>query len=340
MAQKFFVPVTIQDLSSTGSDAINVFIDSESYARLKLEAGGRLVWGDGTGAGDTNLYRDGANVLKTDDTFKAAALFVDGIEIDTAGATTDNVLKYDGTKFVPGEGGGGASVTVSDTPPSSPTAGDLWYESDTGRLFVYYDSFWVETTSTGPTGPGVATGGTAGQVLVKNSSTDYDTSWGGVPGLELIKTQTVGSGVSSVTVTNAFSADYDNYRIIWTGGSQNSGSVINLKLGSSTTAYYNILVFGGNYTTPTAQGVARDNGANFSWVGFGESNYAYVDCDLFQPYLAKYTTIRHSYASTSNAGNGSGVHKIASSYSDFTLSPDSGGVTMSGGTIRIYGYRN
>lgn len=71
MAQKFFVPVTIQDLSSSGSDALNVFIDTESYARLKLEAGGRLVWGDGTGAGDTNLYRDSANVLKTDDKFIA-----------------------------------------------------------------------------------------------------------------------------------------------------------------------------------------------------------------------------------------------------------------------------
>ena len=36
------------------------------------------------------------------------------------------------------------SRTVSDSPPSSPVAGDLWYESDTGRMFVYYDSFWVE----------------------------------------------------------------------------------------------------------------------------------------------------------------------------------------------------
>ena len=33
------------------------------------------------------------------------------------------------------------------------------------------------TGSTGATGQGVATGGTAGQVLVKNSATNYDTSW-------------------------------------------------------------------------------------------------------------------------------------------------------------------
>lgn len=40
--------------------------------------------------------------------------------------------------------GSGAKLTVSDTKPTSPSSGDLWYESDTGKTFVYYDSFWVE----------------------------------------------------------------------------------------------------------------------------------------------------------------------------------------------------
>ena len=34
-----------------------------------------------------------------------------------------------------------------------------------------------DTGATGPAGPGVATGGTAGQVLTKKSATDYDTEW-------------------------------------------------------------------------------------------------------------------------------------------------------------------
>lgn len=40
--------------------------------------------------------------------------------------------------------GTGAKLTTSDTPPSGPSAGDLWYESDTGKTFIYYDSYWVE----------------------------------------------------------------------------------------------------------------------------------------------------------------------------------------------------
>ena len=53
-------------------------------------------------------------------------------------------------------GGGGASVTVSDSAPAGPSAGDLWWDSDHGRLKVYYtdatpDSQWVDTNPIGST---------------------------------------------------------------------------------------------------------------------------------------------------------------------------------------------
>jgi hypothetical protein len=102
VAQKFTVPITVKQLVSAGSDAVTVFVDADTQARLKIEAGGRLTWGSGASAGDVNLYRDSADVLKTDDTLKVPTLFVDGIEVDTTGATSNQVLKFDGTKFVPG----------------------------------------------------------------------------------------------------------------------------------------------------------------------------------------------------------------------------------------------
>ena len=61
-----------------------------------------------------------------------------------------------------GSGGssGGASVTASDTAPTSPSAGDLWYKSDTGSLYVYYtdadSSQWVGVS--GPAGADGADG--------------------------------------------------------------------------------------------------------------------------------------------------------------------------------------
>ncbi len=54
-------------------------------------------------------------------------------------------------------GGGGASVTVDDSAPLAPNLGDLWFDSSTGRLNVYYnestmvppvgaDSQWVDAS--------------------------------------------------------------------------------------------------------------------------------------------------------------------------------------------------
>ena len=39
-------------------------------------------------------------------------------------------------------GAGGASI--SDTPPVSPVPGQIWFESDTAKTFVYFDSQWIE----------------------------------------------------------------------------------------------------------------------------------------------------------------------------------------------------
>lgn len=137
MAQKFTVPVTIKNLSSAGSDGITVFLDQETYARLKIEAGGRFVWGDGTASGDVNLYRDGANVLRTDDSFKTPVLFVDNIEIDTTSASVGNVLKFDGTKFSPG---------IASTVGSIDDLSDVVVTAAVdGQILVFNGTNWVNT---------------------------------------------------------------------------------------------------------------------------------------------------------------------------------------------------
>jgi hypothetical protein len=50
-------------------------------------------------------------------------------------------------------GGGGASVSISPTPPSSPSVGNLWWDSTGGQLYIYYDDAtsqqWVVTVNTG-----------------------------------------------------------------------------------------------------------------------------------------------------------------------------------------------
>ena len=87
--------------------------------------------------------------------------------LNTSTAANGEVLSWNGSDYDwvaqtggGGGGGGGASVTTSDAAPSSPSDGDLWYNTSVGGLFVYYQdadsSQWVEivgkTGATGATG--------------------------------------------------------------------------------------------------------------------------------------------------------------------------------------------
>ena len=73
-------------------------------------------------------------------------------DVSTTAPSTNDVLTWDGSNWGPAAstGGGGANVTISDTAPGSANAGDLWWESDTGRLKIYYNDTdstqWVDAS--------------------------------------------------------------------------------------------------------------------------------------------------------------------------------------------------
>lgn len=112
---------------------------------------------------------------------------------------------------------GGAQFEISDTAPLNPNHGDVWYNSANGGLFIRIvdvdSSQWVQIGMTGPQGPtgptgatgatgpagadgatgpagadgatgpqgdpgpGLAAGGTAGQIIAKIDATDFNTEW-------------------------------------------------------------------------------------------------------------------------------------------------------------------
>jgi hypothetical protein len=163
VAQKFTVPISIKQLASAGSDALTVFVNGEVYGRVKIEAGGRISWSDGTGVYDTNLYRDSANTLATDDVLKSlsglvtlavngvpsAALPDGALAVDTA-----NNSFYFRTNGEWREVAGNASVFISDTAPTveedEVTNGNLWFNSSTLDMFIRYSDAWVQLTGEDP----------------------------------------------------------------------------------------------------------------------------------------------------------------------------------------------
>ena len=65
-------------------------------------------------------------------------------------SNTNTIRIGDGTsggKIVSG-GGLGSTVHEAETPPNQPKAGDMWWSTIDGNLYVYYDSTWVDAAST------------------------------------------------------------------------------------------------------------------------------------------------------------------------------------------------
>lgn len=161
-------------------------------------------------------------------------------------------------------------------------------------------------------------------------------------GLVFVKSQTIGTAVSSVSVTSAFSATYDAYRIIVTGGLGSALADIQLTLTGSTTQYYSGLMYVpyGAVGTVNAQGVGSSNAASWPFVGNISGSTLVMNVDLLNPFLAKPTGMSCGDMVMNTSGSvafTSGWHNVASSYTGFTLTASSG--TMTGGTITVYGYR-
>ena len=156
-------------------------------------------------------------------------------------------------------------------------------------------------------------------------------------GLWLVKSQTVGTGVASVTVTGAFSADYDRYRITIDGIVASVGGDLRFTLGSANTGYYGVY---NNQVYTGGSAVFYSNNATSAYVGglgtiAGEQSITF---DISNPQKATRTAwYGQAY------GNGyyfNFGYQLADTtqHTALTIAPSAG--TLTGGTIRVYGYRN
>jgi len=160
-------------------------------------------------------------------------------------------------------------------------------------------------------------------------------AWVSPQGLTLIKKQDIGSAVSSVVVSDAFSADYDSYKVILNGGVASTENFLSLKLGAANTQYYQTRI---SYLYTGTINVGTDNNAA-QWTigGTGDTASLFINLELVNPFLTKQTFVMGGQPHTQASGFHSGVQKSNTSFTDFTITPNSGNIT--GGTIYVYGYR-
>jgi hypothetical protein len=158
-------------------------------------------------------------------------------------------------------------------------------------------------------------------------------------GLKLIKTQAIGTAVSSVTVTNAFSTTYENYKILISMGVGSAGDAsLSLQLGSNTAGYYMAAAYV-KYSTSAVTGAATNNGSNWFRACHLSTGGVVGNIDIMSPFLTKFTSFASDNIQFLTGGEYAkqgGWHNSATSFTDFTLTPNTG--TITGGTIYVYGY--
>ena len=254
--------------------------------------------------------------------------------VSTKTASYTLVAADKGTRVVM-NAAGATTITVNDS---------LFSAGDT--LFIQNIGAGVSTVTAG-----TATVSSAGPLAIPQygSGTLYFTSAGvsiyfpsavtqSASGLTLISTTTIGSAVSSVTVSNAFSATYDSYKINISGGaSSNSNIELRMTLGATATGYAYELVHGAYAGTALSAGAKNQAYFRYSGSSTGTTSLSFF-CDLYNPYLSEFTYFNAPFTTTSESGHASGYLDNTTSYTDFTITTSVG--TITGGTIRVYGYAN
>jgi hypothetical protein len=142
--------VSLPDASGT----LTLANSDVTFANLTV-SGDLIVSGNTTTLNTANLnVEDNFILLNSGET--STPTLNSGVEIER-GTSTNVLIRWnetidkwqftnDGTNYTDFGAGGAA---VSDTPPTFPEVGSLWFESDTAQTFVYYDSQWVEIGASG-----------------------------------------------------------------------------------------------------------------------------------------------------------------------------------------------
>ena len=172
---------------------------------------------------------------------------------------------------------------------------------------------------------------TTGEVLTASDTNTYLAN----SGLVYVTSATIGTAVSSVTVSNCFSATYDHYKIIVSGGTASTRNNITFQLSGITTSVYDQLGYFQQWGLSTINAYAANA---TTIIGYeGSTNSSIGDIEIKNPFLTirKFGVINQQ----STHGQYSMPFYINSTASatGFTFTTGSG--TLTGGTITVYGYR-
>jgi hypothetical protein len=272
---------------------------------------------------DTDLVKDGAAAIRT------LGNGIDTSFLDLKGGTTDQVLAKN-------------SNTDLDF---------KWVADASGIPATIFDAKGDLIAASGAdTAARLASSGVNGNVLTVDTGETTGLKWAApsAGSLTLI-TKSTFSASASHSVENCFSATYNNYLLLFKlRGSTTNQLRMRLRVsGADSTS--SIYVNSGWYVAPESgsNGAGFDNNVS-SWAlaATPTTDVFYTsDFTIFNPFLAEYTQMQGILTRYFDTASNTDVamqtlgawHKAATSYTGFTLFPDTSGTIT--GEATVYGYQ-
>lgn len=218
---------------------------------------------------------------------------------------------------------------VDDTAgrPASPFEGQLIFQKDTNQLLIWDGSAWVMI------------GDTDAPPALQRITDCGVSSAGGTAATASNGVITVGTSNTSVTVTSAFGSGFDNYRVVYNGIETSATNALTLTLNGSTGSTYQD---GGFYIGTGAAAITVESTVNRTSfrIGIVESGPVKIAgwFDVFGPNISGRTWVNGGSMTSGFFNWRQGTDTNTASHTGFSLIPVLGNLT--GGTIRVYGYRN
>ena len=196
-------------------------------------------------------------------------------------ASTGSVYQWNGTVWVP-VGVSGSQIALADTPPASPSPGQLWWNSVLGQLMLWFNdgssSQWV------PASPVPMLGGGTGDFFASHSTTFPLATTAGVIALNTVKSGNSGSwyNISTGRYIPPAGRYFIQGRLTGTAGGASNVVAEIRKNGVSLSIGQSLVTIGSlnMYVEPACDAIVDANGTDFfelwgssstgssGWLGF------------------------------------------------------------------------
>lgn len=222
---------------------------------------------------------------------------------------------------------------TSDTPPANPVAGDSWFNTNDGSMYIYYNdgntSQWVEHRSE-------IARSQVGLVPVTPTSLQLDA---GTASFDMLGKITF-SGVTTLSINGIFSSKFTNYRFIAKPVATTTTNNLNWRIRNAGTDYSASSYLGWGWYLDYNSG-GYDTGQSVINGSSGKFGYAYAGTgtilvgDILDPFVStKPTAILNHQINGGTMWWRGGYYNVNTAADGFSfLFPNA-----SSGTVSFYGY--